>query len=85
MSQRLDKDQDDIVKGLQRFLDATNAKQMIDAVRDNVTGLLGSDSVTQFSDEIIGNFISGTHPAPATTTTGKLFHMLNRNYFCQVG
>jgi hypothetical protein len=76
LSQRLDKDQDDIVKGLQMFLDATTAQQMTDATRARVTGLFGTDCITQYCDEIIGHFVSGKLPAPDTTTTGKLFHML---------
>jgi len=78
LSQRLDKDQDDIglVKGLQMFLDATTAQQMIDATRARVTGLFGADCITQYCDEIIGHFVSGKLPAPDTTTTGKLFHVL---------
>jgi len=76
LSQRLDKDQDDIVKGLQMFLDATTAQQMIDATRARVTELFGTDCITQYCDEIIGHFVSGKLPAPDTTTTGKLFHML---------
>jgi len=88
LSQRLDKDQDDIVKGLQMFLDATTTQQMIDATRARVTGLFGTDCITQYCDEIIGHFVSGKLPAP-DTTTGKLFHMLKISVpgtiFCQVG
>lgn len=78
LSQRLDLEQEDIVKQIKVFLEGKTAAQMINSTRKVVEGLFGKDCITEFSDEVLGHFSSENLPVPGNITdgTGKLYHML---------
>lgn len=56
LSQRLDLVHGDIVNQIKIFLEGRTAEQMINSTRKVMEGLFGIDSVTKFSDEVIGTF-----------------------------
>lgn len=78
LSQRLDLEQEDTVKQIKIFLEGKTVEQMINSTRKVVEGLFGIESVTKFSDEVIGHFASENLPVPGNITdgTGKLYHVL---------
>lgn len=58
LSQRLDLEQEDIVKQIKIFLAEKTAAQMINSTRKVVKSLFGSDCITEFYDEVLGHFSS---------------------------